>query len=156
MKTDRIPQESNCIVVNVLFLGYDMINYLKNDSSLTTDDVFVKESQVNHHSPVNHRSPTVNDDCRFPECRTRYSFHAEFDGCLTVQKGQVLFLQRHNNDGWSLGNGFETITNFLARSNFLVDRTILKDSLKTKLYSRCLAHQPRGIFRIEPTYVARI
>jgi len=93
-----------------------MINYLKNDTSLTADDVFVKESQVNHHSPVNHRSPTVNDDCRFPECRTRYSFHAEFDGCLTVQKGQVLFLQRHNNDGWSLGNGFETITNFLARS----------------------------------------
>ena len=81
------------------FLGYDMINYLKNDSSLTQDDVFVKES------PVNHRRPTVNDD--YPECRTRYSFHAEFDGCLTVQKGQILFLQRHNNDGWSLGNGFE-------------------------------------------------
>ena len=82
-----------------------MINYLKNDTSLTQDDVFVKDSQVNHHSPVNHRSPAVN-----PECRTRYSFHAEFDGCLTVQKGQILFLQRHNNDGWSLGNGFDLET----------------------------------------------
>ena len=77
-----------------------MINYLKNDTSLTQDDVFTKESSVNR------RSPAVNDS--YPECRTRYSFHAEFDGCLTVQKGQILFLQRHNNDGWSLGIGFES------------------------------------------------
>ena len=102
-----MPRELNSIPNNVSFLGYDMINYLKNDSSLTQDDVFVKESQVNHHNPVNHRSPAANDDCHYPECRTRYSFHAEFDGCLTVQKGQILFLQRHNNDGWSLGNGFD-------------------------------------------------
>ena len=94
-----------CDPFQITISGYDMINYLKNDTSLTQDDVFVKESQVNHHSPVNHRSPAVN-----PECRTRYSFHAEFDGCLTVQKGQILFLQRHNNDGWSLGNGFDLET----------------------------------------------
>ena len=67
-----------------------MIQYLKNDQTLR-NDVFKKECD--------------NSEPRHQECRTRYSFHAEFEGCLSVQKGQTVILQRHNNDGWSLGNG---------------------------------------------------
>ena len=79
-----------------------MINYLKNDSTIQ-DDVFIKDRTAVKNESRSDEQPIRGREPRFSECRTRYSFHAEFDGCLTVQKGQILFLQRHNNDGWSLG-----------------------------------------------------
>ena len=66
-----------------------MIHCLTNDPSLSPNEVFIEEEQ----HPRSHGR----------ECKTRFSFNAEFDGCLTVQKGECLILCRHNNDGWSLG-----------------------------------------------------
>lgn len=68
-----------------------MIHCLTNDPSLSPNDVFIDDAE---------NGRTANGG---RECKTRFSFNAEFDGCLTVQKGETLILCRHNNDGWSLG-----------------------------------------------------
>ena len=75
-----------------------MIHCLTNDPSLSTNDVFIDEVEQNGR-----------------ECKTRFSFNAEFDGCLTVQKGETLVLCRHNNDGWSLGE-FKNLKKLLMKS----------------------------------------
>ena len=43
------------------------------------------------------------ENLKIRECRSRYSFHAEFEGCLSITKGQNLLLHKNNKDGWSLG-----------------------------------------------------
>ena len=79
---------------------FDMIHCLTNDPSLSPNEVFIEDQTPVTQAPP---PPPPNAQLSGRECKTRFSFNAEFDGCLTVQKGETLILCRHNNDGWSLG-----------------------------------------------------
>lgn len=58
------------------------------------------------------------ENLKIRECRSRYSFHAEFEGCLSITKGQNLLLHKNNNDGWSLVENECQQTGFVP-SNYL-------------------------------------